>query len=548
MVTQATTGATLKRRSEARELVGRRRAVAGEVTSISQVFSAPSRLCVTSLLNFARSVSKAQSIQASVYLAGLTLLLVTIVQSTHAENHPTYTIQAIPTPEGVPFEASALETLPDGRVAIALRKGEVWLLDSSNPEKVDFKKIADALHEPLDLLYKDDGLYVVQRGELTHLRDTNGDDVVDEYRTVTSAWGITGNYHEYAYGAMPDKDGSLWVTLNIGIGKADFPESDAWRGWGVKVFPDGRLEPQCAGMRSPCGVGANLTGDVFFTDQQGNWVPAGSLHHLRKGAFYGHVESLKHCALPGSPFEKPPNVPSGIPLPQAKTELPMLSLPAVWFPYKKVGMSTTDVLCVQNDQQIGPFAGQLLVGDFTTAAISRVYLEQVNGEYQGACFNFLDTFQSAVLRMAWAKDGSLIVGESNRGWNSVGKKAFGLDHVTWNGETPFEIQEMRLQPDGFTLRFTQPVDKASAADPAAYAVSSYTLMYHSAYGSPEIDTMPHAIQSATVSDDAMEVRLATDAIRQYYIHELHADGVKNTDGESLVHADAYYTANQLLDR
>ncbi|MBL7648234.1 MAG: hypothetical protein JNK74_18805 [Candidatus Hydrogenedentes bacterium] len=500
---------------------------------------------MTSFLSFARKGAKAQSIHASAFLAALTFLVVIIPPSTHAENHPAYTIQAIPTPEGVPFEASAVETLPDGRIAIALRKGEVWLLDNPDPAQANFTKIAEALHEPLDLLHKDDGLYVVQRGELTHLRDTNGDDLIDEYRSVTSAWGITGNYHEYAYGAVPDKDGSLWVTLNIGMGKADYPERDAWRGWGVKIFPDGHMEPQCAGMRSPCGLGANLAGDVFFTDQQGNWIPAGSLHHLRKGAFYGHVESLKHCALPGAPFAKPASIPSGIPLPQAKAVFPMLSLPAVWFPYKKVGMSTTDILCVQNDQQIGPFAGQLLVGDFTTAAISRVFLEQVNGEYQGACFNFLEGFQSAVLRMAWAKDGSLIVGESNRGWNSVGKKSFGLDRVTWNGKTPFEIQEMRLNTDGFTLRFTQPVDTASAANPSSYTLSSYTLMYHGSYGSPEIDTRPHAIQSATLSDDAMEVRLVTDPIRQYHIHELHAEGVKNTEDQPLLHADAYYTTNEL---
>lgn len=481
-------------------------------------------------------------------LLSIVLYLFCLTPVTHAENDAAYTIRAIPTPEGVPFEASAVETLPDGRVAIALRKGEVWLVDNieaDDPAQTTFKKIADALHEPLDLLYKDEGLYVVQRGELTHLRDTNGDDVIDEYLCVSNAWGITGNYHEYAYGAVPDRDGSLWVTLNIGIGKADFPEQDAWRGWGVKIFPDGHLEPQCAGMRSPCGVGANLAGDVFFTDQQGNWVPAGSLHLLRKGAFYGHVESLKHCALPGAPFEKPESVPSGIPLPKAKEKFPLLSLPAVWFPYKKVGMSATDILCVQNDRQIGPFTGQLLVGDFTTAAISRVFLEKVNGEYQGACFNFLDTFQSAVLRMAWAKDGSLLVGESNRGWNSVGKRSFGLDRVTWNGEVPFEIQEMRLQPDGFILRFTQPVDPVSATNLASYTLSSYTLMYHSAYGSPEVDTKPHAIQSAALSDDAVEVRLVTDPIRQYYIHEIHADGVKNAAGQPLVHADAYYTANQL---
>ena len=472
-----------------------------------------------------------------------------VASNVHAENSPVYTLQPIPTPEGVSFEASALETMPDGRIAVAIRKGEVWLVDGltqDDPAKITFKRIAEALHEPLDLGYQDGGLYLVQRTELSHLVDTDGDDIIDNYDTVCNSWGVTGNYHEYAYGAVPSTDGALWVTLNITIGKPEIPQDDAWRGWGLKVWPDGRLEPMCAGMRSPCGVGTNLEGDVFFTDQQGNWVPAGSLHLLRKGAFYGHADSLKYCTLPGSPITKPAKVPSGIPLPQAVAEFPLLSLPAIWFPYKKVGMSCTDILAVESDEQIGPFTGQLLVGDFTTAAISRVFLEKVNGIYQGACFNFLDHFQSAVLRMTWAKDGSLIVGESNRGWNSVGTASFGMDRVTWNGEIPFEIQEMRLESDGFTLRFTEPVDPATAANPASYTLSSSTLMYHANYGSPELDTKPHAIQSATVSEDGREVRLVSDPIRRYYIHELHAEGVRNTDGEPPVHADAYYTANNLV--
>ncbi len=482
-------------------------------------------------------------------LGWLTIPILFVCTAAVAETNPAYTLFPIDPPEGVAFEVSAVEVLPDGRVVVALRKGEVWIVDGlydNNPATTTFKKIAEALHEPLNLLNKDDGLYVVQRSELTHLEDSNGDDIIDVYRTVTDGWGITGNYHEYAYGAVPSNDGALWITLNIGMGKANYPKQDAWRGWGLKVYPDGHIEPQCAGMRSPAGLGANLEGDVFFTDQQGNWIPAGSLHQLRKGAFYGHVDSLKHCALPGAPFAKPEKIPSGIPLPEAKAQFPLLSLPAVWFPYKKVGMSTTDVLCIENDEQIGPFKGQLLVGDFTTAAISRVFMEKVNGVYQGACFNFLEGFQSAVLRMAWGKDGSLFVGESNRGWNSYGTKSFGMDRVTWDGTVPFEIQEMRLEHDGFTLRFTRPVNPESAADLSSYALSSYTLMYHANYGSPEVDTQPHAIQSATLSADGLEIRLVTDPIRRYYIHEIHAEGLLSDDGAPLDHSDAYYTANELV--
>jgi hypothetical protein len=41
------------------------------------------------------------------------------------------------------------------------------------------------------------------------------------------------------------------------------------------------------------------------------------------------------------------------------------------------------------------------------------------------------------------------------------------------------------------------------------------------------------------------VRLKVDGLRELYIHELHADGLRSTAGESLDHADAYYTLNRI---
>ena len=70
------------------------------------------------------------------------------------------------------------------------------------------KQIASALHEPLGILVDGSDLLTVQRSELTRLRDTNGDDVIDEYLTVANNWGITGNYHEYAFGPKRDGDGA----------------------------------------------------------------------------------------------------------------------------------------------------------------------------------------------------------------------------------------------------------------------------------------------------------------------------------------------------
>jgi hypothetical protein len=458
-----------------------------------------------------------------------------------------YRIVTLPTPTGVPFEVGGLDVLPDGRVAAAIRKGEVWLVDGAYdepPVDIKYTRIAEALHEPLGLLVDGDDLLTVQRSELTRLRDTNGDEVIDKYLTVANDWGITGNYHEYAFGPKRDGKGRLWLTLNQTIG-VKITSTDAWRGWGVMIGDDGKVIPVSAGMRSPSGLGPNAEGDMFFTDQQGNWVPAGSLHHMRPGAFFGHVDSLKHARNPKSPLQHPGQIPSNIPLPEAIEKIPSLKLPAIWFPYRKMGMSATDIAWDSTRGKFGPFQGQLFVGDFTTARINRVFLEKVNGEYQGACFPFRKGFQSAVVRMAWGKDGSMLVGETNRGWNSTGETSYGLQRLVWTGNTPFEILTMKAEPDGFTLGFTKPVNEESARALGTYQLSSYTYLYHQDYGSPEIDTKKLTITGVTVSPDRLSVRLEVTGLRASYVHELHASGLRSDDGDVLLHEDAYYTLNQI---
>lgn len=465
-----------------------------------------------------------------------------------------------PAPNGLALEVSGLAAVDDQRLAVAIRKGEVWLLDGvyeDPPKNVTYKQFASALHEPLGLLKHGDSFYTVQRSELTRLRDTNGDEVADEYLAVAKGWGTTGNYHEYAYGPKLDRDGNLWLTLNIGMGIKGEQQTRLirdttlgvaqapWRGWGMKVTPDGELIPVCAGMRSPCGLGANRAGDTFYTDQQGNWVATNSLHHMRPGAFFHHPEALASMSLPGSPIKDIKNVPSGLPLPEALKRFPQLKPPAVWFPYKKVGQSATDIMLDDSGGKFGPFDGQLFIGEFTLSSMSRVFLEKVDGEYQGACFPFREGFASAVIRMEQGTDGSVFVGLSNRGWSSLGTAAYGLQRLVWTGDTPFEIKEMRARPDGFELLFTQPVDPVRASETASYSMSSHTYTYHSTYGSDEILKQTLSIARAEVSQDGLRVRLMVSGLREHFVHELEAPGIRNRDGEPLLHPRAYYTLNRI---
>jgi hypothetical protein len=465
-----------------------------------------------------------------------------------------------PAPKGLALEVSGLAVLDGHRVAVAIRKGEVWILDGvydDPPDKLTYKQFAAGLHEPLGLLRHRDSLYTMQRSELTRLRDTNNDDVADEYLTVAKGWGVTGNYHEYAFGPKLDHDGNLWFTLNLGLGLKGVQRSRVikepslgaaqglWRGWGMKVTPKGELIPVCAGMRSPCGVGANRDGDMFYTDQQGNWVGTNTLHHMRRGAFFHHPEALASMNQPSSPIRGIQSIPGGLPFPEAVKRLPQLKPPAVWFPYKKVGQSVTDIMLDDSRGRFGPFDGQLFIGEFTLSSINRVFLERVDGEYQGACFPFREGFASAVIRMAQGTDGGMFVGLSNRGWSSLGTAAYGLQRLVWTGKTPFEIKEMRACSDGFELEFTKPVNHITARKVSSYRMSSYTYTYHSTYGSDEIQKASPVIQAATVSADRKRVKLTIIGLRPLYVHELHTDGVRSEEGQPILHPRAYYTLNKI---
>ena len=178
--------------------------------------------------------------------------------------------------------------------------------------------------------------------------------------------------------------------------------------------------------------------------------------------------------------------------------------------------------------------------------VSRVFLEKVDGEYQGACFRFREGLDCAALRLQWGADGSMYIGQSNRGWNSLGTKSYGLQRLQWTGQTPFEIKEMSAQRDGFRLKFTQPVDADTALNSKSYAVTSYTYPYQSKYGGDPVDVKMHNVKVIGLDASGRILQLAVDEMRSGYIYELHAQGVRNlSQGKPLLHSAAYYTLNRV---
>ncbi|MCA9115505.1 MAG: hypothetical protein KDA79_10485 [Planctomycetaceae bacterium] len=459
-----------------------------------------------------------------------------------------YPIVSLPVPEGVVLESGALELLADGRLAVSTRRGEIWLVDQPLAEDAStatMKRFAHGLHEVLGLESRDGWLYATQRGELSRLKDTSGDGRADVFETVNAGWGITGDYHEYAFGSKADAEGNLWVTLCL---TGSFSSQAPYRGWCVRITPEGKLIPTCSGLRSPGGVGANAAGDMFYTDNQGPWNGTCSLKWLRKGSFQGHPGGNRWYDLPAvteAMGAAPVEPESGSRIMVEAKKIPEYEPPAILFPYKKMGQSASGIVCDTTEGKFGPFAGQMFVGDQTYSTIMRCSLEKVRGHYQGACYPFRSGFGSGVLALELSPEGTLFAGGTNRGWGSRGTKPFSLERMQWSGKVPFEILEMRARPDGFELEFTRPVDPETAARPESWQLGTYTYIYQSSYGSPEVDHTQPVIRQAQVAADGKTVTLTVEGLQEGHVHELHATGVRSAEGQPLLHTEAYYNLNYI---
>jgi azurin len=271
---------------------------------------------------------------------------------------------------------------------------------------------------------------------------------------------------------------------------------------------------------------------------------------VEPGDFAGHPAGLAWSTLPGSTVKLRLDDIRDFnePMHEVAKRIPGIKIPAVWFPHTILGISTAGITEDTTGGKFGPFAGQFYVADQGQSKVMRMSLEKVKGVWQGAAYAFREGFECGIIRLTMGEDATLFAGETARGWGSVGPKQQGLERLVWTGVTPFEIKEVKAQPDGFLLTFTQAVDRATAENPASYAIAGFTYNWHRAYGSAPVNRLSCPVQKIVVAPDGLSVRLAAICLREGYIHEVKATGVRAaSNGETLLHNTAYYTMNRLPD-
>jgi type 1 glutamine amidotransferase len=455
-----------------------------------------------------------------------------------------YQIVDLPTPPGHVIEAGAFVTLPDGRVAVGTRRGDIYLMsdvDAVKPEP-GFELFATGLDEIFGLAYREGAFYVTQSCELTRITDTNGDGRADRFDTLSDTWGYA-NYHEYAFGSKFDEDGNLYVALGL---SQSYNSRALFRGWVLQVTPEGETIPIASGLRSPAGIGPNEHGSLFAIESQGPWNNACSLKSVERGGFLGHPVSFnwyEYAPNMGPEPTKPQN--RSRVLTEIDERVPELVPYAVIFPYIRMGRSISGFTVNRTGGSFGPFEDQIFLGDFTLSLIMRATTERVNGVWQGACYPFREGLSTGILNVQFTPEGNLLCGGTNRGWPVRGIQPFALQRLDWTGKLPFEIERITINADGFDVAFTKPVDASLGADPRSYKLSTFTHEYHAGYGGPEIDQTTPAVLSAQLSADGLKATLVLDTLARGHVHEFDLGELRARDGEELLHQHAYYTVNEI---
>jgi hypothetical protein len=426
------------------------------------------------------------------------------------------------------FEPTGIAVAKDGTIVVSTRTAGVWRIRDGK-----WTLFAEGTYECLGVVIEDDKgdkVVVMQKPELTRMSDTNGDGRCDLFETVCDDYGFHGNYHEYAHGPARDAEGNYYFTLNLSHGgnertswRAGGPfmgSMGGYRGWACRVTPEGKFEPYAYGLRSPAGLGVDPDGRLWYAENQGEYVGSSKVVPLEKGKFYGHLSGL--VTLPGK--MKPDS-------PELKFDKwkDKIRKGAVWLPHGKVANSPGHPAWDTTGGKFGGFQKQMFIGDQTMSNLFRVVVEKVKGIDQGCVVPFARFFPSGVMRPVFLPDGSLLVGQTGRGWGAYGGQQASLQRIIYDGKTvAADIHHVNAAKSGFLMHFTQPIASGVKEEELAGALKVQSWFYTNTgrYGSPEHGKRDDVIERVRLNADRKSALVIVKDFgdgdqwldRIYYIH------------------------------
>ncbi len=383
------------------------------------------------------------------------------VVETSIESEPSsgpYMLDHILPPIDNPWNAlcyfAGVDFLPDGRIALCTAYGDVWTVARLDTGRPRWKRFATGLYQPLGLKVLDGIVHVIERGQITRVRDTDGDGEGDFLECFSNRWHSFGGLHCYDMCLEVGLDGAFYFNKS---GEWDSPNGASI----LRVEADGSQDAEvfATGLRHSSALGVTPEGFITSAGQQGTFTPSSRIDLAHKGSFLGLME--------GAHRDPPPL---------------LFDEPLLWLP---IHLDSSSADQVQAPPSWGPLGGQMLHLSWGQCRVLHVMQEIVGEQRQAAAAALpLPRTLSGPARGRFSRlDGQLYVACLN-GWQCRETWDGALERIRFvGGDYPGPVAVKTLS-DGLDVTFGTYLDPASL-EPRRFLVKQWNYWWSSHYGSDD---------------------------------------------------------------
>jgi mono/diheme cytochrome c family protein len=451
---------------------------------------------------------------------------------------PGFSGERLPLPRDI--MPTGLAWRPDARLVFCSLKGQVYEVLHTNGDDLEdrLQLLADGLPAPYGVHAEADYVDVSAKNALLRLH--NRQQSTRRIEVIASGWGYSSDYHDWAVGLPRNERGEYFLGIPCQEDKRT-PAAAHFHGNVLRLSPrnpthdDPRLftlAPISSGHRFPMGLALDRAGELFVTDNQGNYKPFNELNHVHAGAHFGFINYLDR----GKPA--PPRTPSAIDIPHPWTR----SVNGICFLF-----TPKELRSKLGRDVFGPLEGHLIGCEYDTRRLIRMTLQRVGDTFQGAAYplsippsdpqrGFLGPLVCGV-----SPRGELYVGSiRDSGWGAGANVGEIVRVRVHPDKLPCGLAELRATSDGFVLDFFRPIDRELAGRTESYTLQSYRREATPAYGGPDRDRRTEKIAGVCVSADGRRVTLRLAEMRPGFVYVLRLKNLAPIGGE-FHPAEAHYT-------
>ena len=374
-----------------------------------------------------------------------------------------YVVDTIPVPFDNPYQQvmqlTGIDFLPTGEALICTLPGDIWKVNGLDDslQNVTWRRFAAGFNQPMGIHVDDDGIFVLDRGQIYRLEDRNVDDEADWYENVANDFGGYDRSHTHTFGLHRTADKTFHFTQRESVLHAPPGEPTTEQAWGVR---------NCMGI----GGGPDY---VFVGPQEGTWTPATSIIEVHRGEFYGLPKGGKAGTIAS----------------------PLCFVP------RGVDNSVGGMVQVTSDRW-GPFEGQH-VGLSYGSGVPYVILRDASGPRpQGAVVPLEGEFRAGAVRGAFHPiDGQLYVVGLD-GWGDYSLQDGCFHRMRYTGKAVGKPNGFQIFANGIRVDFPIPLDRTAAEIPSNFFAHAWNYEYARRYGSPEFSVQ----HPASLGHDPVPIR------------------------------------------